>query len=537
MKYFIYYTIIVYQNQVIKIMGGFMEFRFPDRYEIIKECAGDDISLTFTEANGELNVHISAKKSGISYVKLYWDHPTEDVKLHGGAFERSYGDLGWYKKEQTHPTFYWYLAISNGSDAECDTSARLTESIGVKTGTNSIVTLDYANGTISMTLDLRCGAAPVFLEGRVLTAATVVFGEYRGIYAFDALSDFFSKLSDKPLLPKHAVYGSNNWYYAYGKSSHDEILEDTKFVKRMCKECDNPPYMVIDDGWQPNSCDAPWDKGNKDFPDMKALADEMRALGVRPGIWIRFLINGKNNEERKMTDIPEEMYLERCKNVLDPSHPKTLKYVEECAKRLTSEWGYELIKHDFSTFDIFGKWGFEMNDGITSGEWSFYDKSKTSAEIIKNLYSAILNSSNEAVIIGCNCIGHLCAGLHHLNRTGDDTSGKEWERTRKYGVNTLAFCLAQNRSYYMTDADCVGIMGCIEWEKNKKWLRLLAKSASPLFVSAMPGILSEKEEEELAYYFTVGSTQSDRMRPVDWMESLIPAKYEINGKIEIFDWE
>ena len=33
-------------------------------------------------------------------------------------------------------------------------------------------------------------------------------------------------------------------------------------------------------------------------PDMKRLADEMRALGVRPGIWVRYLINGKDNEPR-----------------------------------------------------------------------------------------------------------------------------------------------------------------------------------------------------------------------------------------------
>lgn len=87
------------------------------------------------------------------------------------------------------------------------------------------------------------------------------------------------------------------------------------------------------------------------------------------------------------------------------------------------------------------------------------------------------------MIIGCNTIGHLGAGLMHLNRTGDDTSGRIWERTRRMGVNTLAFRLPQHNTFYHIDADCVGIFGMIPWEKNRQWADVLAKSGTPLFVS------------------------------------------------------
>ena len=107
-------------------------------------------------------------------------------------------------------------------------------------------------------------------------------------------------------------------------------------------------------------------------------------------------------------------------------------------------WGYELIKHDYSTYDIFGDYGMSLNGCITNvRDRSFYDKTKTSAEIVKSFYKVIKDSSDGAVIIGCNVIGHLCAGLHQLNRTGDDTSGGEWCRTAKMGVNTLAFRLQE----------------------------------------------------------------------------------------------
>lgn len=115
------------------------------------------------------------------------------------------------------------------------------------------------------------------------------------------------------------------------------------------------------------------------------------------------------------------------------------------------------------------------------------------------LYQEVYDASrgNNAVIIGCNTIGHLGAGLMHLNRTGDDTSGRIWERTKRMGVNTLAFRLPQHNTFYHIDADCVGIFGKIPWDKNLQWADLLAKSGTPLFVSAMPGALNPEEFEEL----------------------------------------
>ena len=53
-----------------------------------------------------------------------------------------------------------------------------------------------------------------------------------------------------------------------------------------------------------------------------------------------------------------------------------------------------------------------------------------------------------------------------LNRTGDDTSGRIWERTKRMGVNTLAFRLPQHNTFYHIDADCVGIFRKDPWDKT-----------------------------------------------------------------------
>ena len=522
-----------------------MKIRLPDfvtlsleggEYSLNPENAQNDKGCVRFSLEGDaLRVYASASE-GIRKITLRWKNKSRrDVRVLGDAWERGYGDLEWrgIVPERHMP---WYMAVSNGSDMVRDFSGRLTECFGVGVQPSALCMWKYDTEGITLILDASNGTHPTYLGERELECATIYFKEYREMSAFDALKSFCAVMSPEPYTTDHIVYGSNNWYYAYGKSSHDEIIEDTKFVKRMTQGNENIPYMVIDDGWQPNPTDAPWDTGNERFPDMKGLAEQIKAQGVRPGIWVRYLINGKDDEQRKIT-LPEEWYSVRSKKVLDPSHPEVLEYVKATTERIVS-WGYELIKHDFSTFDIFGKWGFEVSENIACGDWCFYDKTKTTAEIIRNFYKAIKDSSHGAVIIGCNAIGHLCAGLHQLNRTGDDTSGFEWARTAKMGINTLAFRVCQNNSFFGADADCVGITGAIDWSLNSQWLYLLSRSASSLFVSCKPGILTPEQENELKEAFKIASVQRDEFIPLDWMETVRPQLYLINGeRVEICPYE
>ena len=506
---------------------------FNDEKKSSLKCENGEVK--FSLDGNKLTVFATTYEKGAKYVMLRWNGKVrKDVKVLGDDYERGYGDLQWQtvRPERMMP---WYIAVSNGSDTVRDFSGRFTECFGVMVQPNSFAAWQYDTKGVTLWLDIRNGGGGTYLGGRMLECATVVFEEYLDMSAYTAVQKFCHVLSPNPYLPKNKVYGSNNWYYAYGKSSHEEIVADTKLVADACYGLENIPYMVIDDGWQPNPTDAPWDRGNERFPDMKKLADEMRALGTRPGIWVRYLVNGKDNEERKI-EKPEEWYLSRNKKVFDPSHPEVLDYVAKITETLTKEWGYELIKHDFSTFDIFGLWGFEMQSKITYDGWSFYDTTKTSAEIVKNFYKTVKDHANGAVIIGCNCIGHLCAGLHQLNRTGDDTSGFEWSRTAKMGVNTLAFRNAQNGAFFMSDADCVGITGAISWEQNREWLFALSRSGSPLFVSCKPGVLNEGEMAELKEAYKIASLQADEFVPLDWMETTTPERYLLNGEEITFNW-
>ena len=111
-------------------------------------------------------------------------------------------------------------------------------------------------------------------------------------------------------------------------------------------------------------------------------------------------------------------------------------------------WGYDLIKHDFSTHDVFARWGSEMGAELPDSNWSFADRRNTNADIVLELYRTLRDATGNAVLLGCNAIGHLGAGLFEIQHTGDDASGRVCERTRKMGVNTLAFRLPQTGTFF-----------------------------------------------------------------------------------------
>jgi len=87
--------------------------------------------------------------------------------------------------------------------------------------------------------------------------------------------------------------------------------------------------------------------------------------------------------------------------------PAPLASIHDDIVRVRS-WGYELIKHDFSTFDLLGRWGFEMGAEITELGWHYRDRRLTNAEIVLRYYRTLREAASDAVLLGCNTIGHDC---------------------------------------------------------------------------------------------------------------------------------
>ncbi|HEY0776586.1 MAG TPA: hypothetical protein VGD56_01345 [Gemmatirosa sp.] len=383
---------------------------------------------------------------------------------------------------------------------------------------------------------MRSGALGVALGDRTLTVCEVLArAGLEDESPFAALHAFCRQLSPAPRLPAGPVFGSNDWYYAYGNNSAATIVADAERITDLAPGGEHRPFAVIDDGWQPargrgdgQRAVGVWDHGNEKFGDMADVAAAVRRAGARPGIWYRPLLAA--------TNAPDAWRLPRDRTALDPSVPEVLEHVAADVAQLRG-WGYDLIKHDFSTYDVLGRWGFEMGAGLTSDGWTFATgATRTTAEVLDGLYATIRRAAGDTLVLGCNTVSHLSAGQFELCRTGDDTSGRVWGRTRKMGVNTLAFRGVQHGAFYAADADCVGVTTAIPWAQNREWLDLVARSGTPLFVSIAPDALGAAQRRDLRAALARAAVPQPLGEPLDWQGTTVPGRWRLDGEVRRYAW-
>ncbi|MEP6778292.1 MAG: hypothetical protein ABJC26_00275 [Gemmatimonadaceae bacterium] len=474
---------------------------------------------------GALHVTLSSPSTAIKRVHLRWRGNTSTTKLIlGDAWERAYGDLEWrgWAPDRVMP---WYAATNDGV---------VTHTYGVRTGANAFCFWQIDPQGISLWADVRSGAMGVQLGERALDVCDVVCRAGRTEEsAFAAVRAFCKQMCSNPRIPAQPVYGSNDWYWAYGKNSSDSVRVDVNHIVELSPTGSNRPFAVIDDGWQPERSKdkmgvGTWDHGNENFGDMAKLASDIKNGGARGGIWIRPLQATK--------ETADSWRLPRNRNFLDPSVPEVRQKIAEDISRLRT-WGFELIKHDYTTFDLFGQWGFQMGAGMTRDGWTFATgSSRTTAEIVNELYSTIRSAAGDSLVIGCNTVSHLSAGKFEMCRIGDDTSGTEWNRVRKMGVNSLAFRGAQHNAFYVADADCIGVTTAIPWSLNKQWLDVLSRSGTMTFVSLAPDALGTEQRRDLKTALSLAAVPQPLAEPLDWQHNVYPSRWKMMGAERTFDW-
>lgn len=495
-----------------------------------------DIVLYLDNTSTGITVSLEAPGIRLSSVTLTWKIlGKRSLSILNDQWERTYGDISWHKPLNSEILPWYFMELNEN----------IINGIGVKTGANTFCFWQIAPDKVTLTMDTRSGGKGVQLAHRKLKAAEIVTVNTGADESpFQTAGRFAKIMCEKARMPRNPVYGINDWYFSYGNNSEKLIAEHTELMSPMADGLSNRPFSVIDAGWFQKSPSMPddccWGDNmkvpNNKFGDMGLLAHRIREIGMRPGIWTRPLCG--SYEDRNSLMLPIIQGREKKKPVLDPTIPENLERVKSYFT-LYNQWNYELVKFDFTSYDIFGKWGFEMTrDGsMTSPYWSMNDSSKTNAEIIQTLYQTIREAAGETYIIGCNTFSHLAAGIFELNRIGDDTSGNEWERTVRMGVNALAFRGIQHGAFYAADADCVGLTKKIPWEKNEQWMRLVAKSGTPLFISAQPEATGTIQKTVIKECFEVASQNLPTGEPLDWIETAFPEKWKLNEIIENFNWQ
>lgn len=516
------------------------------------ESAGVEVSLADDVAGG-LAVDV-VTRGPVSRVRLRWRHPAalasantasgesvtgrlpESALVLGDAWERSYGDLEWRAPRPERP-LPWMALVHDPA------SARSTGwGVAVRGGAFAFWQIDRDG--VSLVLDVRSGSAPVRPGDRRIRAAVVHRIEHEGS-AFAAQRMLTQRLCADPLPSRGPLVGANNWYYAYGRGfDAAAVVRDARTIVELADGHPVRPFGVVDDGWSPDGTadglsgsGGPWNAGRAPtFPDMPGVAAAIAAEGARPGIWFRPLLRRAGAPRVGGSGAPREGLV-----TLDPSHPAVLDLVEQDVARLVG-WGFELIKHDFSTFDVLGRWGFQMGadplGGAATEPPALADPTITSAEALVGLYARIRRGAGDALVLGCNVVGHLAAGLVDAQRIGDDTSGLDWDRTRRIGVNTLAFRMAQHDAFFTVDADCVPSTPHTDWALNRRWLDLVARSGTALFVSVDPATRTDAVDADLSAALRVAldGGAPGGAEPLDWMSSPTPSRWRLGDAEVAYDW-
>ncbi|HEY0237974.1 MAG TPA: hypothetical protein VGC37_04965 [Friedmanniella sp.] len=472
-----------------------------------------------------------AEGGAVSRVQLRW-HLTQRTGslVLGDAWERSYGDLAWTGLHPERP-LPWAALVH-------DPAAGTTWGAGVEVRGAAFACWTVDPDGVSLWLDLRAGSTPALLGDRVLTAAVVRWVGGDGS-PFDVQQALWGALCSDPR-PVGPLVGANNWYYAYGRGfDADAVVRDARVVAELVGDHPVRPFGVVDDGWTPggvadglSASGGPWDAGRPgSFGDMAEVAARITAEGVRPGIWFRPLL-------ARVEPPAEQGRAWDGGWALDPSHPATLETVGADVRRIRG-WGFELLKHDFSTYETLGQWGPTMGPRPAATGIVPHDRSRTSAEVLVDLYSTIREGAGEdGIVLGCNTVGHLAAGLVEAQRTGDDTSGRVWERTRRMGVNTLAFRLAQHGRLFTVDADCVASTPWTPWSLNRRFLDLVARSGTALFVSVDPATRTDAVDADLAaaLRLALDGGSAGGVEPLDWLGTTTPARWRDGDEILDLGW-
>jgi alpha-galactosidase len=487
------------------------------------------VDVGFEPDGTGLRVRVAAL-DGVARVKLRWQRPAPAGALVlGDAWERSYGELEW-RSPRAERVLPW-LALVHQPGSE------LTDGFGVDVRGGAFAFWQVDAQGVSLTLDLRSGGAAVRLGDRACEAATVRWIRGTGT-PFDTQRELARAVCRDALAPAQPVVGANNWYYAYGKGFDSAaVVRDARTIAELADGHPVRPWGVVDDGWSPEgtadgrrASGGPWDSGRPGtFSDLPGTAAAIAAEGVRPGIWYRPLLrrDGWSKGVRGERD---------GGLALDPSSPEVLDLVEQDVARLVG-WGFGLVKHDFSTYDLLGHWGPDMGPSPTAGP-PLANPSVTTAEALVGCYRRLRRGAGDALVLGCNVVGHLAAGLVEAQRIGDDTSGVDWDRTRRVGVNTLAFRLAQHGALFAVDPDCVPCTPHTDWELNRRFLDLVARSGAVLFVSVDPRARTDRTDADLAAALRIaldGGTPGG-VEPLDWLTSPTPGRWRVGSREVSYDW-
>ena len=106
------------------------------------------------------------------------------------------------------------------------------------------------------------------------------------------------------------------------------------------------------------------------------------------------------------------------------------------------------------------------------------------------------------------------------------------------GVNTLAYRLPQQGTFFLNDSDCAAHTAQTPWELDRQWLDLVAHSGGALFISVDPRFIqpAQKAAFRNAMQTALSGGAPGGVQPLDWLHSTAPEKWVLGAKENRYQW-
>ena len=199
-----------------------------------EENLTNDVKFDYSVGENSAKLTVFPSGSPIKFLKLRFRGDLTGVdRVYGDAWERAglRSFLEWHavKASRSMP---WFCYLLESGEMSC---------FGAKTGANSFVSFQVDYDGITVFVNLCCGNEGVDLKTPVLACEIVESVKNGKRDYYEVAKSFAKKMCDAPVLPKQPVFGVNNWYWAYGNISDEDVIEEAKQLKKLTEGCKHKP--------------------------------------------------------------------------------------------------------------------------------------------------------------------------------------------------------------------------------------------------------------------------------------------------------
>ena len=282
---------------------------------------------------------------------------------------------------------------------------------------------------------------------------------------------------------KGVMHGWCSWYLKTSQITGEDVLGIVGAVSNSAGRL-RPGVIQIDDGYQ--DFDGTWD-ANAKFPEgMPFYAKKIAGTGARPGLWMALTMIGVKAPWLKDPANLETVWGGTFKKEspfrpdetgwIDPTQPRAKAYIADRVRHAVTS-GFTYLKTDFNNI----------------GEGGWYEKKKTSFEIMRDHYANIRQAAGEGTyILYCaTWPNRATVGLVDASRISEDAHRGGIpiairEALRHFDLNGRWYAIDMDCYYLATGLNVKGI-GDITggWPMLKTDVSMMGLSCGAAFTSDM----------------------------------------------------